>query len=75
MSTPHVEITPLRPAVKSDSPTVVDVLIAVTPPEDTKSQRPPMNILSGWVERNLVTSRFNGVMSFLRFDSFGARGS
>ncbi len=44
MSTPHVEITPLRPAVKSDSPTVVDVLIAVTPPEDTKSQRPPMNI-------------------------------
>ncbi|WP_020472895.1 vWA domain-containing protein [Zavarzinella formosa] len=44
MSTPRVDIVPLRPAVKSDSPTTLDVLLAITPPEDTLTQRPPMNI-------------------------------
>ena len=44
MSVPQVEITPLRPAIHSDQPTTLDVLIAITPPQDLRSNRPPLNI-------------------------------
>src|SRR5439155_20420545 len=32
MKQPHVEIIPLRPAVRSDAPVTLDVLVRVTPP-------------------------------------------
>lgn len=41
----RVEVVPLRPAVRSDAPTTLDVLFKLTPPEPAPtSARPPLNL-------------------------------
>lgn len=45
MARPTVEVYPLRPAVRSDAPTTLDVLLRIVPPvPEAKSDRPPLNI-------------------------------
>ncbi len=45
MSQPTIEILPLRPALRSDAPTTLDVLIRVTPPSsDANITRPAINL-------------------------------
>jgi Ca-activated chloride channel family protein len=45
MKKPTIEICPLRPAVRSDLPTTLDVLIRITPPlAEQNSTRPPLNL-------------------------------
>ncbi len=45
MQNPRIEFLPLRPAVRSDAPTDLDVLIKITPPEaDRTVRRPPLNL-------------------------------
>jgi Ca-activated chloride channel family protein len=62
MPQPKLAVTPLRPAVRSDLPTTLDVLFTVTPPAaETQVSRPPLNL--GFVldrsgsmgERNKIT--------------------
>ncbi len=45
MSEPKLEVVPLRPAVRSDLPTTLDVLLKVTPPlPEITGSRPPLNL-------------------------------
>lgn len=45
MSEPKLEVVPLRPAVRSDLPTTIDVLLRITPPlPETTGTRPPLNL-------------------------------
>ena len=45
MHQPHIELVPLRPAVRADAPTTLDVLVKITPPEPkAKGQRPALNL-------------------------------
>ncbi|MGK7874034.1 MAG: VWA domain-containing protein [Xenococcaceae cyanobacterium] len=46
MKMPQIVLIPLRPAVCSDRPTVLDVLVRITPPEVevTQNRRPTLNI-------------------------------
>lgn len=45
MSQPKIEILPLRPAVRSDAPTTLDVLLRVTPPQvEASGTRPALNL-------------------------------
>jgi Ca-activated chloride channel family protein len=45
MTLPKLAVTPLRPAVRSDLPTTLDVLLTITPPPaDTSVARPPLNL-------------------------------
>ena len=48
MNQPRISFRPLRPAVASDQPTSLDLLVTITsppPPEDVQSkQRPPLNL-------------------------------
>lgn len=45
MTQPRLTVTPLRPAVRSDLPTTLDLLLTVTPPPaDTSTARPPLNL-------------------------------
>jgi Ca-activated chloride channel family protein len=45
MTHPKLTVTPLRPAVRSDLPTTLDVLLTITPPPaDTSTVRPPLNL-------------------------------
>ncbi len=45
MTQPKLTVTPLRPAVRSDLPTTLDVLFTITPPPaDTSTARPPLNL-------------------------------
>lgn len=45
MKQPNIEIIPLRPAVRSDAPITLDVLVKITPPEpEEKVQRPALNL-------------------------------
>jgi Ca-activated chloride channel family protein len=45
MARPTVEVYPLRPAVRSDAPTTLDVLVRIVPPlPEAKSDRPPLNV-------------------------------
>jgi len=62
MTQPKLTVTPLRPAVRSDLPTTLDLLLTITPPPaDTTSARPPLNLAlvldrSGSMgERNKIT--------------------
>jgi len=62
MTQPKLTVTPLRPAVRSDLPTTLDLLLSITPPPaDTTSARPPLNLAlvldrSGSMgERNKIT--------------------
>jgi len=62
MTQPKLTVTPLRPAVRSDLPTTIDVLLTITPPPPaTTSARPPLNLAlvldrSGSMgERNKIT--------------------
>ncbi|MFZ9952757.1 MAG: vWA domain-containing protein [Vulcanococcus sp.] len=42
--TPTLTLRPLRPAVAADGPCRLELLISIRPPEDTKRQRPPLNL-------------------------------
>ncbi len=62
MIQPKLTVTPVRPAVRSDLPTTLDVLLTITPPlPETQVSRPPLNL--GFVidrsgsmgERNKIT--------------------
>jgi Ca-activated chloride channel family protein len=62
MRLPKLDVVPLRPAVRSDLPTTLDVLLTITPPpSETQVSRPPLNL--GFVldrsgsmgERNKIT--------------------
>jgi Ca-activated chloride channel family protein len=45
MNQPHIEIFPLRPAICSDAPVTLDVLVRVTPPApQVRPQRPALNL-------------------------------
>jgi Ca-activated chloride channel family protein len=45
MNRPTIELLPLRPAVRSDSPTTLDVLVRITPPVvEPSSTRPTLNL-------------------------------
>lgn len=45
MSDPKLEVLALRPAVRSDLPTTIDVLLKITPPlPETTGSRPPLNL-------------------------------
>lgn len=45
MVQPKIELLPLRPAVRLDSPVTLDVLVKITPPEpEEKVQRPAVNL-------------------------------
>lgn len=45
MSQPKIELIPLRPAVRSDAPVTLDVLLKITPPEsERRLQRPVLNL-------------------------------
>jgi len=45
MSQPRVELFPLRPAVRSDAPTTLDLLIKITPPPaELNAPRPALNL-------------------------------
>ena len=45
MSQPKLEILPLRPAVRSDAPTTLDVLFRITPPtSEATTTRPAINL-------------------------------
>jgi Ca-activated chloride channel family protein len=45
MNQPTIELLPLRPAVRSDSPTTLDVLVRITPPiVQPSSTRPTLNL-------------------------------
>lgn len=45
MKQPRIELIPLRPAVHSEIPTTLDVLVKITPPEpEEKVQRPALNL-------------------------------
>jgi Ca-activated chloride channel homolog len=62
MTLPKLTVTPIRPAVRSDLPTTLDVLLTITPPPaDTSAARPPLNLAlvldrSGSMgERNKIT--------------------
>jgi Ca-activated chloride channel homolog len=45
MRQPHVELIPLRPAVRSDAPVTLDVLIKITPPAaELNAPRPALNL-------------------------------
>jgi Ca-activated chloride channel family protein len=62
MTQPKLSVTPLRPAVRSDLPTTLDVLLTITPPPPvTTAARPPLNLAlvldrSGSMgERNKIT--------------------
>jgi Ca-activated chloride channel homolog len=45
MSLPQIEIIPLRPAICSDAPTTLDVLVRIVPPiGETTTQRPVLNL-------------------------------
>ena len=45
MSQPRVELIPLRPAVRSDAATTLDVLVKITPPAGaTNAPRPALNL-------------------------------
>ena len=45
MRQPHIELIPLRPAVRSDAPVTLDVLIKITPPAaELNAQRPALNL-------------------------------
>jgi Ca-activated chloride channel family protein len=45
MTQPRVELFPLRPAVRTDLPTTLDVLVRITPPPaPPSSTRPPLNL-------------------------------
>src|SRR5579884_2825861 len=46
MSQLHIELIPLRPAVRSDAPVTLDLLLRVVPPaiNSATSQRPPLNV-------------------------------
>lgn len=62
MTQPKLSVTPLRPAVRSDLPTTLDVLLTITPPPPaTSAARPPLNLAlvldrSGSMgERNKIT--------------------
>src|SRR5258708_5730616 len=45
MTKPTIEIIPARAAVRADSPTTLDVLLKITPPErDRNVQRPSLNL-------------------------------
>ena len=65
MSLPRIEITPLRPAVRSDTSVPLDVLIRITPPTSyTPLQRPALNL-------GLVLDRSG---SMAAQDKIGSRG-
>lgn len=62
MTQPKLTVIPLRPAVRSDLPTTLDLLLTITPPPaDTSAVRPPLNLAlvldrSGSMgERNKIT--------------------
>lgn len=62
MTQPKLTVTPIRPAVRSDLPTTLDLLLTITPPPaDTSAARPPLNLAlvldrSGSMgERNKIT--------------------
>jgi len=45
MSLPKIEIVPIKPAVRSDAPVTLDVLIRITPPTPQVAvNRPPLNL-------------------------------
>lgn len=45
MKKPHIDIVPLRPAVCSDAPTTLDVLVRIVPPDpEGPVQRPALNL-------------------------------
>lgn len=45
MTQPQIEIIPLRPAVRTDAPVTLDVLLRITPPtSDRPLTRPPLNL-------------------------------
>lgn len=45
MRQPHLEVIPLRPAVRSDAPVTLDVLIKITPPAaELNAPRPALNL-------------------------------
>jgi len=42
---PRIEVVPVRPAVRTDSPTTLDVLLKIVPPNPTvQGDRPPLNL-------------------------------
>ncbi|MBF2001205.1 MAG: VWA domain-containing protein [Synechococcales cyanobacterium M58_A2018_015] len=44
-SLPQIEFLPLQPAIASDQPTTLDVLVKIVPPvPETQLQRPPLNL-------------------------------
>ena len=45
MNQPRIELIPLRPAVRSDAPATLDVLVKITPPApDAQVRRPALNL-------------------------------
>lgn len=44
MSQPRIEVTPIRPAVRSDAPLTLDVLITIAAPDSPTKTRPPLNL-------------------------------
>ncbi len=45
MKQPHIELVPLRPAVRSDAPCALDVLVRITPPAaELNAARPALNL-------------------------------
>lgn len=45
MKPPAIELVPLRPAVRSDAPTALDVLVRITPPAaEARTARPALNV-------------------------------
>ena len=44
MSNPVVEWIPLKPAVRSDAATTLDVLVKITAPSQLNVTRPPLNL-------------------------------
>ncbi len=44
MTAPQLELTPVRPAVRSDAPCSLDLLVTVRPPTLANAVRPPLNL-------------------------------
>ena len=44
MSQPRIDVTPIRPAARSDAALVLDVLVTVSAPEVAATSRPPLNL-------------------------------
>ncbi|MFO0822576.1 MAG: VWA domain-containing protein [Gemmataceae bacterium] len=62
MKMPAIELTPLRPATRSDAPTTLDVLLKIMPPlPEVQVQRPPLNL-------GLVLDRSGSMSSARKLD-------